>query len=108
MQDEFSKFSTYSMREAMCEVVKDLEFHPLWLLMTISYHAGIFNPMLGYAENASWWHQVPPFMEAQITYEIAMIVSNDQTNKIGKIVDLRPGNVFVTHVLGCLIHVLVI
>jgi hypothetical protein len=92
MKTQFNDFASYDMRTAMAYVMRDLECHPLWLLMTISFHAGIYNPMLGYAENASWWHQVPPFMEAQIIYEIFMIVGHDQSNKIGKVVDMRAGN----------------
>jgi hypothetical protein len=92
MQSSFSDFATYKMREAMDTVMTDLELHPLWLLMSISYHAGLYNPMMGYAENASWWHQVPPFMEALMTYEIAVALDDDHVHKTGKIVDHRAGN----------------
>jgi hypothetical protein len=53
--------------------MSDLEFHLLWLLMSISYHAG-------YAKNASWWHHVPPFMEALMTYEIAVTLDEDHVH----------------------------
>jgi hypothetical protein len=81
-------------------VMTDLELHPLWLLMSISYHAGLYNPMMGYAENASWWHQVPPFMEALMTYEIAVALDDDHVHKTGKIVDRRAGN----DAMGCLLY----
>lgn len=97
MKSNFADFSSYKMRQAMKDVIGEMEFHPLWLLMTISFNAGIFNPMLGYAENASWWHQVPPFMEALITYEIAVALDDQVIHKTGKVVDRRVGNILITH-----------
>lgn len=90
-EDLFKDFVSPKLRSAMSTVVGNLRFHPLWLLMSISAHAGIYQPMMGFAENASWWHQVPPMMEALIIYELAMALDHDKGHKTGKMIDRRAG-----------------
>jgi hypothetical protein len=79
------------MRTNMQEITKELRYHPLWLLMSIAYNAGIYNPMMGYACNASLWHQVPPVMEAYIMWELSCLLDDVKVVKLGKVIDRRAG-----------------
>ena len=75
----------------MVLVAGDLVFHPLFLIMSITHNAGLYNPMMGYAINASMWHQVPPVMEAYIMHELSCLLDNVKHVKLGKVVDQRFG-----------------
>jgi hypothetical protein len=100
--DLFKKFILPDMKTHMRKASKELEFQPLWLIMSICFNAGLYNPQMGYAVNASFWHQIPPAMEAFIMHEVSCIVDQSRILKLGLVVDKRPGyyniHVFI-HVL---------
>jgi hypothetical protein len=80
------------MRTHIIAVAGDRIYHPLWLMMSIACNAGLYNPMMGYASNASMWHQKPPVMEANIIiYELSCLVYYVKHVKLGKVVDRRFG-----------------
>jgi hypothetical protein len=51
--EDLKQFVLPSMRSHMTAVAGDLVYHPLFLLMSIAHHAGIYNSMMGYACHAS-------------------------------------------------------
>ena len=89
--DELKQFVLPTMRTHMIAVAGDLIYHPLWLMMSIACNAGLYNPMMGYASNASMWHQIPPVMEAYIIHELSCLVYDVKHVKLGKVVDRRFG-----------------
>jgi hypothetical protein len=100
--EDLKQFVLPSMRSHMTAVAGDLVYHPLFLLMSIAHHAGIYHPMMGYACHASMWHQVPPGMEAYIIHELSCLLDDVKHVKLGKVVDRRPGKCVFDIVTLCL------
>jgi hypothetical protein len=89
--EELKQFFLPTMRTHMVNVAGDLIYQPLWLMMSITANAGLYNPMMGYAGLASMWHQVPPLMEAYIMHELSCMLDDVKHVKLGKVVDRRLG-----------------
>jgi hypothetical protein len=56
--EEVQKFHKTNMRENMVKATGNLNYQLLPLVQSIAYHYGIYNPMLGPSEKASFWAQV--------------------------------------------------
>jgi hypothetical protein len=61
-EGELNTFVLPYMRSLMTVAPVILCLPPLFLLMSIAHHAGIYNSMMEYACRASIWHQVPSVM----------------------------------------------
>jgi hypothetical protein len=94
--DDLKKFILPDMRTNMRKVCDTLMYKPLWLLMSICYNAGIYNPYMGYGANAGFWHQIPPVLEAFIIHEISLQLDESRVMKLGLVPDKRPGNAYTS------------
>lgn len=105
------RFVEPDMRGAIRDCIGSLIYSPYFLLKSISAKLGVYNPKLGYGHNASWLHQVPPGLEAHITYELYCAFKKERPSKSGKQLDLRPStlemlSVVTIHVLNLSLNVL--